>query len=196
LTARERAADSSQNTLRIALALPEVTITIRQQLTEGITIMVMSHIIAPVVPQFFHRHTFWRIFRNVTEPQATPIALEKFSDAFRFFGFMNPRAIGHDDHSSFAFGRTLHTFFNQAAKRWSIALLSSDPHDLARAPIGGTILVPLGRTFTRRTHFALLPSQRPAAFQGREQTQFGFIFYVDIRPAGWMIQEPSNGAFF
>jgi hypothetical protein len=112
--------------------------------------------------------------------QATPIALEKISDASRFFWLMNPRAIGHNNHSPFALGRTLHTFFSQAAKRWSIALLGTDSHDLARAPIGGTILLPLGRTFTRRTHFALLPTQHPAAFQSREQTQFGLIFNVDI----------------
>jgi hypothetical protein len=109
---------------------------------------------------------------------------------------MNPRAIGHDNHPTFAFGRTLHTFFGQAAKRLGITLLGSDPHDLARAPIGGAVLVPLRGTFARRTHFALLPPQHPATFQGREQTQFRFIFDIDIYPAGWMVQKPGNRAFF
>jgi hypothetical protein len=109
---------------------------------------------------------------------------------------MNPRAIGHDDHPTSALGRTLHTFFSQAAKRGGIALLGSDAHDLARAPIGGAVLLPLRRAFARRPHFALLPPQHPAAFQGREQTQFGFIFDVDIRPSRWMTQKPCNSAFF
>ena len=125
-----------------------------------------------------------------------PIAPKEVSDTFRLFGLMNSRTIGHDDHPASTFGRTLYTFFSQAAKRLGIALLDSDPHDLAGAPIGGTVLLPLRRAFARRTYFALLPAQHPAAFQGREQTQFGFIFNVDIRPSGWMVQKPGNGAFF
>jgi hypothetical protein len=176
--------------------LPEVTITISQQLAQGVPVMIMGHVIAPVVPEFLHRHTFWRIFRNVAELQATPVAPKELSHAFRFFWLMNSRAIGHDDHSTSALGRTLYAFFSQAAKRWGIALLGADPHDLAGAPIGGTILVPLRRTFTGRAHFALLPTQHPAAFQGWKQTQFGFIFYIDIRPSRGMVQQPSNGPFF
>jgi hypothetical protein len=109
---------------------------------------------------------------------------------------MDPRTIGHEDHPPSAFGRTLQTFFGQAAKRFGIALLGADPHDLARTPIGGTVLLPLRRTFARRTHFALLAAQHPAAFQGREQTQFRFIFDVDIRPSGRVVQKPGNGGFF
>lgn len=158
--------------------------------------MVMRHVIAPVVPKFFHRHTLGRVFRNVAEPQSVPVALEEFSDPFRCFGLMDPRTIGHEDHPPSAFGRTLQTFFGQAAKRFGIALLGADPHDLARAPIGGAILLPLRGTLARRMHFALLSAQHPAAFQCREQTQFRLIFYVDIRASRRVVQKPCNSGFF
>jgi hypothetical protein len=105
---------------------------------------------------------------------------------------MDACPVGHDDYPAFAFGRTLHTFFGQAAKRFGVALLGANPHDLARAPIGGAVLLSLRRTFTGRTHFALLPAQHPAALQGREQTQFRFIFDVDIRTARRVGQKSGN----
>ena len=55
---------------------------------------------------------------------------------------------------------------------------------LARAPIAGGILLALGRTDTGRANFALLPARHPGAGQSWEQTQFGFIFNVDIG-SGW-----------
>jgi hypothetical protein len=41
---------------------------------------------------------------------------------------------------------------------------------------------------TRGTHFALVSAQHPTALQGREQTQFRFIFDIDIRTSGRMLQ--------
>ena len=109
---------------------------------------------------------------------------------------MNTRSIGYEDHPTFAFGRALHTFFCQATKCFGIALLGADTHDLAGPPIGRAILLSLRRTFAGRTHFALLPPQHPAAFQRREQTQFRFIFDVDIGPTRRVVQKPCNRAFF
>jgi hypothetical protein len=98
--------------------------------------------------------------------------------------------ICNNNHPTLTFGRALHTFFCQSAKRKGVALLGSDMHDLSCSPIRCTVLLPLGWMDTRGTHFALVSAQHPTALQGREQTQFRFIFDIDIRTSGRMLQQP------
>jgi hypothetical protein len=72
----ERATNGPQNGLWILPAALEVAITIGKELGKSIAIMIMSYLITPVIPEFFHWHTLGRIGRNVTQLQSAPVILE------------------------------------------------------------------------------------------------------------------------
>ncbi len=97
---------------------------------------------------------------------------------------MDAKVIDQQNHAPFAPRRASQTLLGQLAKALRVSPGRTQMNHLARAPIAGSMLLALGRTDTGRANFALLPARHPGAGQSWEQTQFGFIFNVDIG-SGW-----------
>ncbi len=149
--------------------------------------MVVRDLIAPVIPEQFHRRTLGRIAGHVPEMQASSILSEQVGYQSGTLGGMNLGPVCDDDHSTFAASRAGYAFFDQLAEGGGIAFLGSDPDNLAGAPIGRGTFLALGRTHARSANLALLTTQHPHPREGGKQTQLGFVLNIEIGPARGMI---------
>ena len=158
----------------------KVAIAVLFQVFDFQTVMIVCHLVAPIIPENFHRHALGRIAWQVTQLQSASIGFEQLRDKPRSFGRMNSRSIHNDDHAPFPTSRTCDALFNQATKCFRISFLGADAHDCALTPICCSALMTLGRMDTRGADFALLSTQHPHPRQSRKQTHFRFVLNVDI----------------
>ncbi len=174
----------------------EVAVAVRFQVADNITVMIMSHVITPIIPERLHRHTLRRIRRQIAQGQASAIAALQLGDQLGSFWPMKARAIDNQDDTAFSAGRALKALFRQLTEGLGRATQRTNAHDLARSPIGSGILFPFRRMHTRRANLALLSAWHPHAGQRWKQTQFGFVFDIHIGATWRMSQKPGNRAFF
>jgi hypothetical protein len=158
--------------------------------------MIMSYLIAPIIPENFHGHALGRIAGQIAQSQSPAIRFEQFSHQSRSFRCMDPGAIHNDNHTPFAPRRTGHAFLRQATKRLRISFLTPNAHDRTCAPICGSTLMTLRRMNTWGTNFVLLAAQHPHPRQGRKQTHFRFVLHVDIGTRGGCFSRRESAPFF
>jgi hypothetical protein len=143
-------------------------------------LLIMRYLIAPIIPEPFHRHALRRIAGRIAQPHSPAIPFEQFNHQARSFRCMDAGAIHNDNHPPFPTSRTRQTHFNQATKCLRISFLAPKAHDRTRPPIRRHALVTLRRMDAWSADFALLAAQHPHPCQRRKQTHFRFILNVDI----------------
>ena len=90
--------------MRVTFASGKVAIAIGSEFVDLITVVVVGHIVAPIIPKLFHGHTLRRIFRDLHQFQAASIALAEFPDPLGLFRLVEVRTIRHDDDPALALG--------------------------------------------------------------------------------------------
>lgn len=143
--------------------------------------MIMSDIVTPVVPKQFQGITLRRVARKIAQRQSTTIAFQQRRHTLRSFRFMKARAIGHNNHASFAMGRARHARFNHLAKSFRIAFLVPNPNDITRSPISGGHFVSFGGPDPWCLDLFLLATLHPGSGQCGKETHFNFVLNIVLQ---------------